>query len=102
MISSTELKRHPVAILTYMAYIMLWIMFVRGAYVIRTRQVEEGLIRCGTPVMITLFMLLGLSALYFMISLLVAFFTRDRRFFLYLALGILVPVIGLLIWQLFR
>ncbi|WP_147300357.1 hypothetical protein [Dyadobacter luteus] len=99
MISATELKRHPFAVVTYMTYIVLWILFVSGVYSIEAKWEGQGGIRCATGVMVTFFMMLALSALFLVSSLLFTFFTRDKKFFGYLTLGVLLPVIIVLLWQ---
>ncbi|MCE7039795.1 hypothetical protein [Dyadobacter sp. CY312] len=99
MLTISELKRHPLAILTYVIYLGLWIFLIAAFIRISAVQAASGEMRCMTGPMVTYFALLWISVFYLISTLFFAIFDSDRRFFIKISIAILVPLALAFLWR---
>ena len=94
-----DLKRHPVAMVTYVIYLLMWAFFVTAIISISRKQEESGMMYCGTGVMLTYYMMLVLSSVYLILTFSFALFTSNKRFFFNMTFAIVLPIILAFLWQ---
>ena len=99
MIVISDLKRHPVALVTYVIYLFMWVLFTAMIIQISSKQAESGIAFCGTGVIVTYYFMLILSGVYLVSTFSFFLLNSDKRFFINLVLAIVVPMVLAFLWQ---
>lgn len=98
-ISLNTARKHPVAIVLYAMYLLLWICFI-GISTSTNVGYPLGENRyCTTGFMVVFFMMLTISAVYFIATFLFVIFSINKKFYLQMAVAVLLPLILAFIWQ---
>lgn len=98
-ISLNTARKHPIAIVLYAMYLLLWISFI-GISTSTNVGYPLGENRyCITGFMVVFFMMLTISTVYFIATSLFVIFSINKKFYLKMALAVLLPLILAFIWQ---
>jgi hypothetical protein len=94
-------KKHPVAIATFCLYLAAWVFFLVTVIQTGRKQAESGMPFCAVGMVVSYYFMLILSAFYLISTLFFAVFSLNQRFFITIAVGILLPMALAFLWTLF-